>query len=369
MINLLCLSCNVWHGPDLNISFTELDLALALAFFLVLLTVFIILYRFLFRYFRKRILSSGGEERAALAGLLRLPILFLFLWILLRTFSGLWLRTVTGYETVLHIINILLIVSLAWLLNRLTEAGYLILQRKLDINKPDNLNARKSLTKINLFKGVVNFLIVFIALAVVFLTFRQARTLGISLLTSAGIAGIIVGFAAQKSIGLILGGIQLAITQPVRLDDVVIVEGEWGRIEEMTLTYVVIRIWDERRLILPSTWFLEKPFQNWTRQTASITGSVFLYVDYDFPVESIRNELPALLEKNPNWDGRIWNVQVTGTTERNKEIRILLSSADSAKNWDLRAAIREQLIDFINTTYPGSFSRIRLETIKDKKEN
>ncbi|HEY5507063.1 MAG TPA: mechanosensitive ion channel domain-containing protein [Paludibacter sp.] len=193
------------------------------------------------------------------------------------------------------------------------------------------------------------------------MTFKEVRTLGLSLLTSAGILGIIIGFAAQKSIAMFLAGIQLAITQPIRLDDVVIVENEWGRIEEITMTYVVVKIWDERRLVLPVTWFLEKPFQNWTRTSAQITGTIFIYVDYSFPVESIRNALLDMLKKNPDWDGRFWNVQVTKVTEQYKEIRMMLTSADSAKNWDLRAAIREELIDFININYPETFAKIRIK--------
>jgi small-conductance mechanosensitive channel len=215
------------------------------------------------------------------------------------------------------------------------------------------------------FTGIANSIIITIAIAVALLTFEQARTIGVSLLTSAGVIGIIVGFAAQKSIGMILAGIQLAITQPIRIDDVVIVEEEWGRIEEITLTYVVVRIWDERRLILPVTWFLEKPFQNWTRTGANITGTIFLYLDYNFPVESIRTTLPDMLKGNADWDGRTINVQVTNSTERFKEVRVLLSSADASKNWDLRTTIREQLIDFINDNYPDSFAKIRIKTDSD----
>ncbi|NJO89490.1 MAG: mechanosensitive ion channel [Chloroflexia bacterium] len=199
------------------------------------------------------------------------------------------------------------------------------------------------------------------AISVSLLTFSQARTIGLSLLTSAGIFGIIVGFAAQKSLGMILAGIQIAITQPIRLDDVVIVEGEWGRIEEITLTYVVVKIWDERRLVLPVNYFLEKPFQNWTRSNADIIGSIFLYVDYSFPVDSLREILPAMLEGNTDWDKRVLNVQVTNTTEFHKEVRVLLSSPDASKNWDLRTFVREKIIDFVCSSYPESFAKIRVE--------
>ena len=281
---------------------------------------------------------------------------------LLKIFTHIFLSSLPIFPYLLHINTLLLIFLISWISIQFIKAGAYYLLNKLDIGATDNLNARKSLTQIKVFKGIANSIIVIIAIAVGLLTFEQVKTIGISLLTSAGIIGIIVGFAAQKSIGMILAGIQLAITQPIRLDDVVIVEGEWGRIEEITLTYVVVKIWDERRLVLPVTWFLEKPFQNWTRTRADITGSIFLYVDYSFPVESIRIALPDMLKGNPDWDERVLNVQVTKTTEQYKEIRVLLSSADSSKKWDLRAAIREKLIDFINVNYPDTFAKIRIKT-------
>jgi small-conductance mechanosensitive channel len=191
------------------------------------------------------------------------------------------------------------------------------------------------------------------------MTIESVRSIGITLLTSAGVAGIIVGLAAQKSIGQILSGLQLAITQPIRLDDVVIVEGEWGRVEEINLTYVVVKIWDQRRMILPSGYFLERPFQNWTRTEASIMGTISLFVSYDLPLEPLRKALPQILKGNENWDGRVQNIQVTDTALWHKEIRILLSSSDASKNWDLRVAVREALIDFINQNYPGSFARLK----------
>jgi len=255
----------------------------------------------------------------------------------------------------------LIIFSVTWIATRLIKAGAYYLQSKLDITAADNLNVRKKLTQIKVLIALANSIIIIIAIAVGLLTFEKARTIGLSLLTSAGIIGIVVGFAAQKSLGLILAGIQIAFTQPIRIDDVIVVEGEWGRIEEITLTYVVVKIWDERRLVLPVTWFLEKPFQNWTRTNSDITGSIFLYLDYNFPVASIRAALPEMLKGNSNWDGRTWNVQVTDSTEHYKVIRILLSSADSSKNWDLKAELREKLIDFINENYPDSFAKMRIK--------
>ena len=179
------------------------------------------------------------------------------------------------------------------------------------------------------------------------------------MIASAGVAGIVVGFAAQKSLGTLLAGIQIALTQPVRIDDVVIVEGEWGRIEEITLTYVVVRIWDLRRLVVPITYFIEKPFQNWTRTSADILGSVFLHVDYGVPVDALRKELTRILEASPNWDRKVNVLQVTDAKERTLELRALASSSDASRSWDLRCEVREKLVAFVQANYPGSLPRLR----------
>lgn len=333
----------------------------SVAFVLTLIIVFFI-YRYLFRFFKKKVIHTESKIDDIILDLFKIPGLWVFYWILLKIFTHLFLSNLSFFPYLLHINSLLLIFAVAWLLIQFIKASTFYMQRKLDVGVADNLNARKRLTQIKVFVGIANSTIVIIAIAVGLMTFEQARTIGLSLLTSAGIVGIIVGFAAQKSIGLILAGIQIAITQPIRLDDVVIVEGEWGKIEEITLTYVVVKIWDERRLILPVTYFLETPFQNWTRSSANILGTIFIYVDYNFPVESIRKILPEMLKDNPEWDKRVVNVQVTNVTERHKELRILLSSSDASKNWNLRTEIREKLIDFINENYPQTFAKIRIES-------
>lgn len=337
---------------------------LATAFFIGILILIFFIYRFIFIRLKRKALRTPGNLDDFMIDLLKIPALWLFYWVLLKIFTHLFLKSLPFFDTLVHIDTLLLIFSIAWISIQSIKAGAFYLQNRLDISTADNLNARKSLTQIKVFRGIVNTVIIILSIAIGLLTFEQVRNIGISLLTSAGIIGIIVGFAAQKSIGMILAGIQLAITQPIRLDDVVIVEGEWGRIEEISLTVVVVRIWDERRLILPVTWFLEKPFQNWTRSSAELTGTVFLYVDYNFPVDEIRRIIPEMLKDNSLWDKRMWNVQVTKTTENYKEIRILLTSADASKNWDLRAEIREKLIDFVNLNYPETFSRIRVKEMK-----
>jgi len=168
-----------------------------------------------------------------------------------------------------------------------------------------------------------------------------------------------VGFAAQRSISNLLAGFQLAFTQPIRLDDVLVVEGEWGRVEEITFTYVVLKIWDERRLVLPLNYFIEKPFQNWTRSSAQLLGTAFLYVDYTVPVEALRTELSRLLAANPLWDQRVCALQVTDSKERTIELRCLMSAANASALFDLRCFVREHMMTFLQANYPESLPRTR----------
>lgn len=338
-----------------------LKLVIATSSFIVLLIIIFFIYRYLFRIFKKKAFKTDSQLDDFILNLFRIPALWILYWVLLKIFSYLYLSELPLFPYLKHINSLLIIFSFAWISIQFIKAVAYYLQRKLDIGASDNLRARKNLTQVKVFMGIANSIIVVVAIAAGLLTFEQAKTIGLSLLTSAGIAGIIIGFAAQKSIGLILAGIQIAITQPIRLDDVVIVEGEWGRIEEITLTYVVVKIWDERRLMLPVTYFLEKPFQNWTRTSANILGTIFLYVGYDLPAKALRDFIPGILKENQNWDGRVFNVQVTNTNHLYKELRILLSSSDASKNWDLRTEVREQVLDFIQANYPECFVKIRLD--------
>ena len=223
-----------------------------------------------------------------------------------------------------------------------------------DLNKPDNLKERKIRTQLQFIRKVLIGLIIFLAIAVILLSFDNVRKIGAGLLTGVGIGSIIVGLAAQKSLSNFLAGFQIAFTQPIRIDDVLVVEGEWGRVEDITFTYVVVKIWDQRRLILPINYFIEKPFQNWTRASSEITGTVFLYLDYSVPVDMLRVELDRLLELTDLWDGRIKSVLVTDAKERVIEIRALVSAANSPNAFDLRCYIRENLIKFVRDNYPES---------------
>lgn len=240
---------------------------------------------------------------------------------------------------------------------------------KYDVSTEDNLRARKIYTQFMILENIVIFIIVILAIGIALMSFEGIRAIGVSVLTSAGIAGIIIGFSAQKAIGTLLAGIQIAITQPIRLDDVVIVDGEWGRIEEINLTYVVVRIWDKRRLVVPSTYFIENTFQNWTRTSSDILGTVFIYTDYEVPVEKIREELSRLLNDSPLWDKNVNVLQVTDITEKTVEIRALMSAKDSGTAWDLRVYIREQLLKFLQDKYPESLPKTRLSVKEDLPEN
>ncbi len=234
------------------------------------------------------------------------------------------------------------------------------LLRKFDVTTEDNLRARKFYTQFNIIERIAIFIVILLAVGISLLTFEGVQEIGVSILTSAGIAGIILGLSAQKVFGTIFAGIQIAIAQPIRIDDVVIVEGEWGRVEEIKLTYVVINIWDKRRLVLPTTYFIEKPFQNWTRSSSDILGTVFIYTDYNLPVDALRNELTRLLESTDLWDGKVNVIQVTDLTEKTMELRALVSARDSPTAWDLRVLIREKLVEFIKKNYPNSLPRSRI---------
>lgn len=348
---------------NLLVNDNMLKFVFTIASFIIFLVFVFFIYGYFFKRIKKRVLKTQGKFGVFALDLFKVPVLWMLYWFLFKTFTHFFLNNLSVYSYLLHLNSLLLIFSIAWIVLRSIKAFSYYLQSKLDIDKSDNLDERRNLTLIKVFKGIASSITIIVAIALGLLTFEQARTIGLSLLTSAGIIGVILGFAAQKSLGMILAGIQLAITQPIRLDDVVVVEGEWGRIEEITLTYVVVKIWDERRMVLPVNYFLEKPFQNWTRTSAEITGAIFINVDYSFPVATIRDILPEMLNKNSDWDGRIVNVQVTKATEQYKEIRVLLSSSDSSKSWDLRADIREKLIDYINLNYPETFVKIRIKTV------
>lgn len=261
-----------------------------------------------------------------------------------------------------QVTTLIMVGCFTWLAMRLLRG----LEQAVRLNNPvdvtDNLRARQIQTQSRVLLRTLGFFVLLVGAAGMLMTFPAARQFGASLLASAGLAGLAVGFAARPVLANLIAGIQIAITQPIRLDDVVIVEGEWGRIEEITGTYVIVRIWDDRRLVVPLQYFIEKPFQNWTRRNSSIIGSVFLWVDYSLPLEPVREELRRLCAEVPElWDGRVIVLQVTDTSEKSIQLRVLVSSPDSSRNWDLRCHLRESLIGFIQRQYPHSLPQLRAD--------
>ncbi len=267
-----------------------------------------------------------------------------------------------GWEAgVGRLILILLITLIGWtvilLIHHFSERSI----RGYSLEAEDNLEARKYVTQIRVLRRSASIVIAIFTVGAVLLTFESVQEYGVSLFASAGAAGLILGFAARPVLANLIAGIQIAITQPIRIDDVVIVEGEWGWVEEIFATYVVIRLWDWRRLVVPLSYFIEHPFQNWTRDSASIIGSVYWYLDYTVPVEDVRGKLEETVRASPHWDGRVVNLQVTDTDKDTVTLRGLMSARTSPQAWDLRCEVREKMIGWLQAEYPEALPKLRGE--------
>jgi len=337
------------------------DRLFGLGLFAVILWLF---FRFT-RVLEARLSSWAGKTHSKLDDLIA-PLLGRSLRVIVPVLGIIFALPVVGlseqYSSLLAKgSSILLIGTVAWIAFQAVHLAEKAVLAEYDITAADNLQARKIYTQVHVLSKTIYVIISIFTVASILMLFEEVRRFGTSLLASAGVIGIIGGFAAQRTIANLFAGFQMAMTQPIRLDDVVIVEGEWGRVEEITLTYVVIHIWDERRLIVPLSHFIEKPFQNWTRVSAEILGSVFLWVDYSLPLAEVREAARQIVEASSLWDKRFWNVQVTDTSERAMQIRVLATAADSSKAWDLRCEIREKLIDFVQRKLEKSLPRVRAD--------
>jgi small-conductance mechanosensitive channel len=233
----------------------------------------------------------------------------------------------------------------------------------------DNLRARQIKTQSQLLRRVATFVIIVVTASLMLMTIPAVAHLGVSLFASAGVAGIVIGMAARPALANLIAGVQIALTEPIRIDDVVIVEGEFGWVEEIGTSFVIVRIWDLRRMVLPLSYFIEKPFQNWTRVSADLLGTVFLYTDYRVPLEDMRAELDRILDATPLWDKKAKVIQVTDAREKTMELRVLVSAEDSSKLWDLRVLVREKLIEWLQREHPDSLPRDRQENITADRRN
>jgi small-conductance mechanosensitive channel len=292
-----------------------------------------------------------------------LPVLFVNLVLQGAPEDALWLSGVQ------RLMALLLIACLTWLVSNAIRGVSQGVIAANPISVADNLEARRIQTQTHVLARSLQGLAVLIGLALILMTFPAARQIGASLLASAGVVGIVAGFAARPVLGNLIAGLQIGLSQPIRLDDVVIVENEWGIIEEITGTYVVVRIWDQRRLIVPLQYWIEKPFQNWTRSSSELIGTVFLWVDYRMPLAPLRTELQRLCEASVHWDKRLAMIQVTEAGPHAMQLRCLVTSASASAAWDLRCEVREGLLDFMQREYVHFLPRQRAEVALDSTGN
>jgi small-conductance mechanosensitive channel len=262
-------------------------------------------------------------------------------------------------ETLHQLLVVLTILNVGWLLYRVVYVLEEFLTTRFIIDGTLKEDARGNYTQLQSFRNIAGFLIAVISVGLALLSFAGVRQLGTSVLASAGVVGIVVGFAAQKSIATLVSGIVLAVAQPIRIGDIVVVEGQQGSVEEITLTYVVVRLSDLRRLVLPVGSFLDKPFENWSRVSTDLLGNVLLYLDYTVSIEALRQEFKRLLELSPGWDRKTWSLQVIDSTDRTLVVRALMSAADPATAWDLRCEIREKLVAFVQDKHASALPRAR----------
>jgi small-conductance mechanosensitive channel len=267
-----------------------------------------------------------------------------------------------AHENVVQALAIAEVLSIGWFAAGTVYVIQNLLLRRYDISAADNVRARRVHTQFQLFRRIIIIGIVVVTIGAALWTFHDERMwkAGTGLLASAGLASLVLATAAKSTASNFLAGLQIALTEPIRIDDVVVVQGEWGRVEEINSTYVVIKIWDLRRLVVPLSYFLENGFQNWTRESADIMGTSFLYVDHTTPVEPLRQELLRICKESKLWDGKVCGLQVTDFKENTMEIRCLMSSTNSGDNFDLRCLVREKMIAYVNANFPTALPRTRL---------
>jgi small-conductance mechanosensitive channel len=294
------------------------------------------------------------------------PMRFAIITIALGFAASVSPLTVGEAVLIRQVLLLCFIALIAWMARTALHIWTTVYLRRFKLDADDNLLARKHVTQTRILRRVGDTMIALVGIAAMLMTFDNVRQYGVSLLASAGAAGLVVGLALQPVLKNIFAGIQLAVTQPIRIDDALLVEGEWGNVEEITSTYVVMRLWDWRRMILPLSYFIETPFQNWTRDNAALIGSVIIYLDYETPVDEVRAEVERITRSTPLWDGRVVNVQVTDFRDTTMEVRILVSASSAGRTFDLRCLVREKLVAFLQEAHPRSLPRLRVDMASDR---
>jgi small-conductance mechanosensitive channel len=331
---------------------------------IVVLAVFVAaalyLHRFAYRSARKWTKASDEIPRLILDGTegpTRLTLVMLGIVMAISTVPV----TAQKFPFLQNLLAVCVIALIAWMAWTVLNIWLTFYVRRFRRRAQDEFLIRKHVTQTHILQRVAGVLIWFAAISASLMTFDSVRQYGISLLASAGAAGIIVGLALQPVLKNLFAGIQIAITQPIKIGDSLIVEGDFGTVEDITATYVVVRVWDLRRLVLPLSYFIEKPFQNWTRESTNLLGTAMLYLDYSAPIDALRAKAREVVEGSPLWDHNVFALQVTDFRERTMEVRVLISAADGGKLFDLRCLLRERLIAFLQTTHPQSLPRTRTE--------
>ncbi len=334
------------------------DLGGALLAAAVAITLALVIHRLLFGGMARVARASGSEADDAIVRGIARPTR----WALVGLGLVLAAReTAALAETWQRIAGFVMPALVGWIALAILRAVVQALERRADITVADNLLARRRRTRLAIFSRIATFLIIFLTVGLMLLSIPGVRDVGVTLMASAGLAGLAVGAAAQPALKSLIGGLQLALTEPIRIDDVVVIDGEWGRIEDIRTTYVVVRIWDERRLIVPTSRFLEDTFQNWTRRGSEIMGTVFLYLDPFADVEPIRAEFERYTRAHELWDGRVVGLQVTDVKPDSMEARLLISAANASRAFDLRCAIREHMLAWLRDTMPEAIVRQRVQ--------
>lgn len=300
-----------------------------------------------------------GNSNDVVASRLRKPVLVLLIGFALSLVQPALLLPEEGLRAWSRASGIVVPALLGWLIVATLGVAADLMKAGADISVADNLQARRKRTRIDILHRIAIFVVLLVTFCFMLMSIPSVRNIGVTLIASAGLAALAVGAAAQPALKNLIAGLQMAFTEPIRIDDVVIVGGEWGRIEEIRLTYVVVKLWDERRLIVPVAKFLEESFQNWTRQTSAILGSVFWYLDPETDISRLRAKLLALVKDNPRWDGRFCNLQVTDTKPEAIEVRALMTAKDASTAFDLRCDVREALLRFIRCEMPTAIVRHR----------
>ncbi len=259
-----------------------------------------------------------------------------------------------------HGISLLLIAAMTWLVVRIIQSISQFVLAQYESGTLFDTRARRVQTQMRVLSRILSVVAVIVGVAAALMTFDTIKQLGASILASAGITGLIVGLAAQKVIANFLAGLQIAFTGPINIGDVVVIEGEWGRIEEITTTYVVLKIWDERRLIVPFSKIIDSTFYNWSRTSSEVLGTIYIYTDYQVPIDAVRAEAERIVNASDHWDGRSCGLVVTNATERAVELRVVISAADGSKQWDLRCEVREKLIKYLQREHPECLPRTRM---------